>query len=151
MKDLIQRFFGAPKTHAPPSEHDARIATCALFVEIASIDQEFSAVEVDHILAQLQARYGLAAEDAALLLSEAKAEVARSIDLWQFTRLINEHYSTEEKLDIVEMLWQLVYADGHLDAHERYLMGKLTGLLNLEHSHVIERKLRARGGPVSEG
>ncbi|MFT4976297.1 MAG: putative tellurite resistance protein B-like protein [Myxococcota bacterium] len=144
MLSLIRRFFGSTETSQPPTEHDAQIAVCALFVEMASIDGEFSRAETDQILSLLSQQPGLSAADAADLLELAQQEAQGSIDLWQFTRRINEFYSTEEKLDIAEMLWRIVYADGHLDDHEHYLMGRLTGLLNLEHAQVIERKLAAR-------
>lgn len=145
MLSLIRRFLGAPEEDAPPpSEHDARIAACALFVELARADGEFSDDETRAILGMLSSEYGLSPADADALLQEARAEASRSIDLWRFTRRINEFYSTDEKLDIAEMLWRVVYADGKLDDHEHYLMGKLTNLLNLEHARVMERKLRAR-------
>lgn len=130
----------------PPTEHDARIAACALFVELARADGEFSDEETQIILAMLSTEYGLSADDADALLAEARASADSSIDLWRFTSRLNDFYGTDEKLDIAEMLWRIVYADGRLDDHEHYLMGRLTGLLNLEHGRVMERKLRARDG-----
>ena len=68
----------------------------------------------------------------------------RSIDLWQFTNLINQNYSTDEKLQIIETMWKIVYADGRLDKHEDYLVHKLSNLLRLTHKQLIDAKLRVK-------
>jgi uncharacterized tellurite resistance protein B-like protein len=64
------------------------------------------------------------------------------VDLWQFTKLINENYSNEEKIKIIEILWQIVYVDGKMDQHEHYLMNKLQNLLRLTHDQLITAKLK---------
>jgi len=66
----------------------------------------------------------------------------QSVDLWQFARLINENYSTEEKIEIIETLWQMVYVDGKMDQYEHYLMNKLKNLLRLSHEQLIRAKLK---------
>ena len=71
-------------------------------------------------------------------------ERKESLDLWQFTNLINQSYSREEKLKVAETLWRVIYTDGKVDQHEEYLMRKLTYLLNLEHQDMIEAKFKAR-------
>ena len=146
MLALISRFFCSPAPDTPPSAHDLRVAACVLLVELARADGDFSAEEVQQILALLQAQHQLSEEEAEALLAEARAQSQESIDLWQFTRRLNDHCSTDEKLDIVEMLWRVVYADGRVDDHEHYLMGKLTRLLNLDHEQVFACKQRARAG-----
>lgn len=66
----------------------------------------------------------------------------QSIDLWQFTKRINQRCSDEEEISIIQMLWKIVYADGTLDKHERYLVHKLSGLLRLSHERLIDASLR---------
>jgi len=121
---------------------DLHIATCALFLEMAAIDGEFNESEQEHILMILKREYHLSDISAAALVEAAHKEVAESIDLWQFTRLINENYSDEDKIKVVEMLWKIVYADGNIDAHERYLVGKIANLLHLGHKDLINAKLK---------
>ena len=58
----------------------------------------------------------------------------------------NENYSNEEKIEIVEMLWQIVYVDGTMDAHEHYLMAKVKNLLRLDHHRIIEAKRKVLHG-----
>ena len=94
MLDSLKRFFnksaiGKANESEPASEHDVRVATCALFVEMARIDEKFTSAEVDTIISILQEKYGLSPEHADALLAEADKELAKSVDLWQFARLIN--------------------------------------------------------------
>ena len=147
MLDIIKRYFN--KTSARASKdvnqnaaHDIRVATCALFVEIARIDEKFTKAEMDTILSILREKYGLSREHADALIVEAERELERSVDLWQFAKLINENYSNEEKIKIIETLWQIVYVDGKMDQYEHYLMNKLQHLLRLTHDQLIAAKLK---------
>ena len=149
MLDIVKRFFS--KTRANNSntaeqnrEHDLCVATCALFVEMARIDGTFSQAELETILSILKEKYGLSGEHADALIEEADKERDQSVDLWQFARLINENYSTDEKIEIVETLWQIVYVDGKMDQYEHYLMNKLKNLLRLSHSQLIDAKLKVK-------
>ena len=147
MIDILKRFFGKADGGDPSqvdSQHDLLVATCALFVELARIDGEFNATETETILTILKDRYGLSAVYADALLKEADRELADSLDLWQFARLINAHYSNEEKLEIIEILWRMVFVDGKMDAHEHYLMNKLRNFLRLSHDEVIAVKLKVK-------
>ena len=147
MIDSLKRFFNkvAPQNHQGPtkdSEHDIRIATCALFLEMAQIDHSFTQQETDTILSILKEKYGLSQAHADALIESAEEELKGSIDYWQFARLINENYSTEEKIEIIETLWQIVYVDGKMDKHEDHLMHKLSDLLRLSHNQLIDAKLK---------
>jgi uncharacterized tellurite resistance protein B-like protein len=118
------------------------VATCALLVEIARIDETFSEEELVTILAILEEKYGLSKEHADALIAEAERELQESVDLWQFARLINENYTNEEKIDIIETLWRIVYVDGKMDQYEHYLMNKMKNLLRLSHDQLIAAKLK---------
>ncbi len=147
MLESLKRFFNKPtvaisNNEKQVSEHDMRVATCALFVEMARIDDKFTQTEVDTILSILQEKYGLSQEHADALLAEADKELDESVDLWQFARLINENYSVDEKIEIIETLWQMVFVDGKMDRYEHYLMSKLKNLLRLSHDQVINAKLK---------
>jgi uncharacterized tellurite resistance protein B-like protein len=149
MIDLVKRFFsqgpqdvGTDKDGATP--HDIRIATCALFLEMSYIDGEFSESERQYVVSILKRDFELSNEHAAALLEAAHGELKESIDLWQFTNLINQNYSLEEKLQIIETVWKIAYTDGKLDKHEDYLIHKLAKLLRLNHKQLIDAKLRAK-------
>ena len=147
MLQNLKRFFNPSKIEASKNEnqvteHDMRVATCALFVEMARIDEKFTQAEVDTILSILKETYGLSQEHADALLAEADKELDESVDLWQFARLINENYSVDEKIEIIETLWQMVFVDGKMDRYEHYLMSKLKNLLRLSHDQLINAKLK---------
>ena len=147
MINAVKRFFEKVSTDKPDTvpqatSHDVRVATCALFLEMARIDETFTPEEMETLLQILKAKYGLLEQDADNLIAEADAELKSSVDLWQFARLINENYTNEEKIEIIETLWQIVFVDGKMDQHEHYLMNKLSKLLRLSHKQLIDAKLK---------
>jgi uncharacterized tellurite resistance protein B-like protein len=125
---------------------DLRIATCALFLELANIDDEFSAEERDRILSLIRSELDLSEADAIELVQTTMAELEGALDLWRFTNLINERCSEAEKMRVVEMLWRIVYADGRLESHEDYLVHKVAALLRLSHRQLIAVKLKVLHG-----
>ena len=152
MRDIVKRFFSKTATEVSnnvgrETEHDVRVAACALFVEMARIDEKFTEAEMDTILAIVQEKYGLSGEHADALVAEADKELDKSVDLWQFARLINENYSTDEKIEIIETLWRMVFVDGKMDRYEHYLMNKLKNLLRLSHDQLIAAKLKVLHPP----
>lgn len=137
-KSVSNKAEGAGKD----PRHDIRVATCALFLEIAKIDETFTPEEMEMLLSILKEKYDLSADHADALIASADAELEESVDLWQFARLINENYSVAEKIDIIETLWRIVYVDGKMDQHEHYLMNKLKNLLRLSQKQLIDAKLK---------
>ena len=147
MRDILKKFFGKAeedysKDGGQKTEHDVRVATCALFLEMARIDEKFTESELETILSILKDKYGLSREHADALVEEADKELEKSVDLWQFAKLINENYSIDEKIEIIETLWYMVFIDGKMDAYEHYLMNKLKNLLRLSHDQLIAAKLK---------
>ena len=145
--DFMNRIFGEEGEATPEDSgrvplHDVRIAACALFLEMANIDDEFSGEERETIVSILRDEYDLSEEYASELAEAAEKERKKSLDMWHFTRMINEHFSREEKIRIVELLWKIVYVDGKLDKHEDYLVHTFANMLNLAHKELIEAKLR---------
>ena len=111
---------------------------------MAHADSEFNTLEKQNVLKLLQQHFNLSNKDSADLLELAEAEREESLDIWQFTNMINQHYDKIEKLDLLEILWRVVYADGKVDMYEEYLMRKLSNLLDMDHSDLIEAKFRAQ-------
>ena len=145
--DLLKKFFAKTSDEVGAAENvqtsrDVRIATCALLLEMAKIDGKFSELERKSVVEVLENSYQLSAERATAFMEAADEQLEKSIDLWHFAKLINENYSTEEKIKIIEMVWQIIYTDGKLDKHEDYLAHKLANLLRLSHEQLIEAKLK---------
>jgi len=153
VKTFLQKDASSDKTAMKREDTAERIivATCALLLEVANSDDEFSEVERDSIIGTLKRDFHLSDEYADELLESSDKKRRESIDLWQFTHLINEHYSPEEKIKIIEMVWKVIYADGKLDKHEDHLAHKLSRLLQLDHKQLIDAKLKVRDGGQAEG
>lgn len=119
-----------------------QIATCALLLEVAHSDGSFQEVEARVVHDLLAKRFNLAADAVAELIEHAKDHRAATHDLFQFAREINARFSIEEKLEVMEGIWRLIYADGSLDKFEDALARQLAALLRLSHKDVIDRKLK---------
>ncbi|MDY6837646.1 MAG: TerB family tellurite resistance protein [Thermodesulfobacteriota bacterium] len=149
MIDRVKRLFAKDRTMRPKDRNrtqtrDIHVAICALFLEMAHIDGEFSDSELEEMIGLLKRHYHLSDLHVTELVEASKCQLAESIDLWQFTNLINQNYSRQEKIQIIEMVWQLVFADEKLDKHEDYLMHKLAKLLRLTHKELIDAKLKGK-------
>jgi uncharacterized tellurite resistance protein B-like protein len=122
--------------------HKLHIATCAILLEMAKIDGEFSESERKNIIDIFKNKFHLDDSEISCLIEASEEELKKSIDLWQFTTQVNINYPREEKLGIVETIWQLVYADGKLNSHEDYLIHKLSKLLNISHKDLMDSKIK---------
>jgi uncharacterized tellurite resistance protein B-like protein len=130
MLDIVKRFFSKTATQASKNvdratEHDVRVAACALFVEMARIDEQFTEAEMDTILSIVKERYGLSREHADALVAEADKELDQSVDLWQFARLINENYSTDEKIHRVRISLIITFFGARIRWHVSPFLCKL--------------------------
>ena len=149
MIDHIKKYFSRSGEKSSPDQteertHDIRVATCALLIEMSHIDGEFSEAERERIRHVVKRDHLLTDEDALEIMGVADNQLEGSIDLWKFTNLINQNYSPEEKLKIIETVWSIAYSDGELDKHEDYLVHKLAKLLHLTHKQLIDAKLKAK-------
>lgn len=124
------------------SPHDIAVSACALLVEMSRIDEDFTEAERERIVAVAREMFDVNDEEAAALIDTADRELSGSLDLWQFTSLINKHYGIDEKERIVEMIWKIAYTDGHLHAQEDFLVHKLANLLQLTHRQLINAKIK---------
>jgi|WetSurMetagenome_2_1015567.scaffolds.fasta_scaffold21198_2 uncharacterized tellurite resistance protein B-like protein len=149
MIGLLKNFFCSDLKNELSSmtkPHKLHIATCAILLEISKIDGEFSESERKNITDIFKNKYHLDDNEISCLIEASEEELEKSIDLWQFTNQVNINYPRDEKLQIVETIWQLVYADGKLDCHEDYLMHKLSELLNISHNDLMDAKIKTLHG-----
>jgi uncharacterized tellurite resistance protein B-like protein len=121
-----------------------QVATCIILLEVAKSDDEFSSIEKATVKAILKKKFDISAEAVEELMKVASRKREESVDLWEFTNLINENYSKEEKKRIVESAWRVIYADEKLDGYEDYFVHRLAKLLQLDHSDLIEAKLKIK-------
>lgn len=150
MLQAIKSFFASSMTPADEpatsaGSKDIRLAACALLLELANADDEFTEDEQQHLESAVRRQFGLDAAEAEKLLDLAQREREEAVDLWQFTNLIAENYSTGQKMVLAEIMWGLVYSDGDLASKEDYLMRKICNLLRLEPGYLAEARQRFKG------
>ena len=124
--------------------HKEQMAAAALLIEVLKSDFEHRSEEWAAIDTALEELYSLSDQEISQIKTLAEEEVNKAISLHGFTRSINENYSSEEKLRIVEMLWRVVLADGVIDKHENHIMRKIGALLYIPHKDYISAKQQAR-------
>jgi uncharacterized tellurite resistance protein B-like protein len=124
---------GASGGSGRTTDEDAfQLAVAVLLMEAARMDERIEPAERRTVVTLLVKRFGLATPDAEALVQRAEVEAHRSSELFTFTRRVSGRMSPEERVGLVEMLWEVAYADGVLDDYESNLMRRLAGLLHVE-------------------
>lgn len=111
------------------SHEEKELASAALLVEAARMDDDFDDDERDAINRLLEHRFGLNADETASLIDEAEKVQSEASDLIRFTRAIKDNFTEEERIELIEMLWEVVYADGVLHHYEANLLRRIGGLI----------------------
>ncbi len=130
MFDSLKGFLHGgvwPPTTTPKDQ--LALAVAALLVEAARRDDHFDPEERSQITQILRRAYGLTPEAAAELLGTAERANAESTQLYPFTHVIVERMAPEDRVHVIEMLWETVYADGILSPDEDTLIRQIAGLI----------------------
>lgn len=146
--DAIRKLIGAPSAEQPATEASAsmdpvHIAACALLLDIAYADGEFSAPEREHLERVLERHFALPADAGRELIELCEVERARAVDHFAFTSLLKRNYDIGQKMVLAEIMWSLVIADGQVAEHEHYLTRKIANLLELEPGYLSTAKAAA--------
>ena len=145
MIGILKKMMGDPvQEETIMSQDDAHIALCVLVIEAAQVDGECSDEDMDHVIETLTDKCGVLKEDIDELIEKAYQERKDAIDLFAFTRYLNQNYSKEEKLKVMESVWRVIHIDGRLEGHEDHFAHKLANLLRLTHKELIDAKISAR-------
>jgi len=146
MFDVIKNIIKGNKSQKGQENQELKkhIAAGVLLLEAANIDNECSKEEMEHIIETLKDKYALSESCVNDLLDLAHTDREQSVDLWEFSRLINTSFTLEEKREIMEDVWRIILLDGKLDKHEDYYAHKLANLLHLSNEQMIAAKLKAR-------
>jgi len=124
-----------------PAE-EKRLASAALMVEAALMDEDFGDAERATILSLVRKRFGLSEEDGQALLAEAEKAVHDSNQWFAFTRTINDRFSHDERIELIEMMWEVAFADGVLHDFEENLIRRIGGLIYVSDRDRGEAKRR---------
>ncbi|MEO1092523.1 MAG: TerB family tellurite resistance protein [Pseudomonadota bacterium] len=145
MFEQLQRLLrgDAPTPEATtPDRH--RLAAAALLVTAGMMDDEFDDAERARVLELLQTKFDLDEPAARELLAEGETLAKESVDLFGFTSAIKEGFPPEERIDVIEMVWEVIYTDGELHHLETNLTRRLAGLLGVSDRESGSARLRVR-------
>jgi uncharacterized tellurite resistance protein B-like protein len=149
MISAIRQFFEKnikPSSDASEelSEHSLQLATASLLIEMMRADKEISDEEKTTTTKIISSKFSLSDTEIAALIKLAEEEIFRATGYYEFTSLINKGFSYEEKVQVVEHLWEVAFSDTSLDKHEEHMVRKIAGLIYVSHKDFINAKLRVK-------
>jgi len=142
--DFFERKLAPAQATRGGARHTIDLAAAALIVEVMRMDGETTDAERAAALAALSAKLGLDDAEARALVALAEEEARNATDYFQFTSLVNRHYTQAQKVRIVEIMWDVAYADARATPYEEHLIRKVADLLYVDHASYIRAKLAAR-------
>ena len=145
IKRIRALLLKGDETPAADPDEERRAVTAALLVQAALMDGDFDASERRTISDLLVNEFSLDAGEVASLIEEAEQAVHRSSQLFGFTRIADAHLDHEQRIDLMEMLWCVVYADGVVHDYEASLMRRIAGLLHVTDRDSAHARKRATG------
>ena len=144
IKNLISNLSKKEEEHKELDSSLLDNACAALLVEIAFADKDFDDTEKDSLRETLVKTYSLNEEEIEEIIQDADRSVEESTSLYGYTRIVNNEFNYEDKLDLIRNLWKVAYADGNLDKYEEHLLRKISDLIHVSHSDYINIKLEMR-------
>jgi uncharacterized tellurite resistance protein B-like protein len=149
MFDTFRRFLDeladGSKHPSRFAENDYRVAAAALLVHAAAIDGDMSEIERDKLHAVVKRRFDLDEAATDELVSEATEAEHQAVDLYHFTSLINRSVDEDGRRRMVEMMWEIAYADGKVSEFEDNLIWRAADLLGISSRERIELRQRVAG------
>ena len=136
MFDKLKSMFSRAELSKPEDEHQAHVVAAAvLLIEAARLDDHFDDRERHRIVELLAERFELSDESTAGLFEVAEAKQEQSVEIFSFTNVIKNAFDEDKRIEMIEMLWEVVYSDNELHAYEANLLRRMAGLL-----HVSDRQ-----------
>ena len=142
--ELFKNLIEVPDDE-PQDNNTIVLAAVSLMLEVARSDSGGEQVEHDLIRSILTNEFKVESELIDNLLEAGVEKVEDATDLFQFTQLINDQYSHEQKEGLIYAMWRVALADGKVQAIEDHIIRRVAGLIHVSHSDFIRLKLKARG------
>jgi uncharacterized tellurite resistance protein B-like protein len=145
LKDLLNSLTeGATALSPEDQKHQLQLATAVLLVEVLRAEPTLDAAERTTLVRALREKFALREDEIERLIELAQDTAKTAYDYQRFTGQLNDRFSQEQKIRVVEAMWQVAYADAHLDANENHVISKVAGLLHVTHGEYIAAKGRAK-------
>lgn len=139
--DFFDNYLGS-KDESTDEEHQLKLASAALLIEMIRMDHQIEQVEHDMVKSLIKQDFELSDEETENLFQLAEEESKNAIDYYRFAKLINKKYDNPQKIKIIENLWHIAYADGKLDKYEEHYLRKIADLIHLPDKEFIRTKHR---------
>jgi len=143
LKYYLDNFLQESQDNDISSKSKIELAAAVLMIEISLADENIEDEEYKTIKNILFDQFDLDRTQIDELISLAEDEVDHSVSLHEFSETINNELSAKEKVNIIENLWFVAYADAYLHKYEEYYIRKIADLLHVSHSDYIKTKLKA--------
>lgn len=145
LKDLLNSLTEGPAALSPADQtHQLQLATAVLLVEVLRAEPTLDAAERTTLLRALREKFALSEDEIERLIELAQNTAKTAYDYQRFTSQLNDRFTQDQKIRVVEAMWQVAYADAHLDANENHVISKVAGLLHVTHGEYISAKGRAK-------
>ena len=145
IKDLITKISNKEEIEESSNLLQLDRACAALLIEIAFADKNFDEREKESLKESLLKSYAIDVETINEIINDAEKTVEESTSLYEYTRTVNDEFEYPQKLNLLENLWKVAYADETLDKYEEHLLRKISDLIHISHSDYINVKLKVRG------
>lgn len=142
LKNFLADLAGGTKQQDHFGDDDYRLAAAALLIHVTTIDGSMSDAERAKLHTMLQSSFGLDEAATVELIDKASAADREAVDLYHFTRLINRSLDDQGRLRMVEMMWEIVYADGRVTEFEENVLWRASDLLSVSSRDRIELRRR---------
>ena len=144
IKDLISNFSSREELIEESNHSLLNNACAALLIEIAFADKDFDETEKQALKQALIQTYDISESEIQEIIEDAETTVDESTSLYGYTRIVNDEFGYEDKLNLLKNLWKVAYADGYLDKYEEHIIRKISDLIHISHSDYINIKLEIR-------
>jgi len=144
MFSTIKKWFQPSEPEKVLEKTDHITAAMVLMLEVAWSDRNIEIAEEQTILMAIQTSFDLTEQEAKNRLIDAKALHHESVGSYEFTTLINNQLSYEEKTQIIQTLWKVSNSDQHIDQWEEHAIRKIAGLLYIDHQDFIDTKIKTK-------
>ena len=125
-------------------DNTATKACIALLLETSMADEILDDKEIDALMITLIKDFKIENDEVDELIAFAKENVKDSTSLYEFTRDINDSFSAEQRIQLIESMWKIAYADGNIDKYEEHIIRKVSNLIYVAHSDFIKAKISAK-------
>jgi len=129
LSKLKSVLLGDAPAEETPTFNDVQLAAAALLMEAATLDGSLDEAEEEAVSHLLRERFGLDGDQTARLLDLGRAKAENAVELYTFTKEIKDAFDHDERVEMVEMLWEVAYADGVLHDYEANLITRVCGLI----------------------